>query len=68
MARRLEAGIGVAPGNVTPGPGASRAGPAARIEVGTARLEGGVIQPAGLAYLQPGVPDCLILNEITEEA
>jgi hypothetical protein len=35
-----------------------------RVVVHAARLEDGVISPAQLAYLQPQVPETLILNEV----
>jgi hypothetical protein len=38
-----------------------------RVLVQPARLVGGVVQAAELAYLQPGVPDSLILNQIPHE-
>ena len=37
---------------------------ATRVEVKTARFESGKIQRAQLAYIQPAVPDTLILNEV----
>lgn len=39
----------------------------ARVMVSPARLLDGQVLPAELAYLQPGVPDALILNELTGE-
>ena len=39
-------------------------GPEDRVTVQLAGLEGGVINPAQLAYLTPEVPETLILNQI----
>jgi hypothetical protein len=50
----------------TPQAQAAGALPNPYIKVETARLEGGVVKPAGLAFLTPNVPDTLILNQIPE--
>ena len=54
-----------APATAAAGPAPpSTAGAPARIEVSLARVEGGAVRPAQLAYLQPLVQDSLILNEV----
>ena len=65
VARRLAAGVGRQPagGDV---PSRARRAPA-RVLVQPARLVDGELRPAELAYLQPGVPDSLILNELHDE-
>ena len=59
-----------------PPPGAPPGSPSApstpltrpsRVLVHPARLVDGVVLAAELAFLQPGVPDSLILNQIPEE-
>jgi hypothetical protein len=57
VVRLLEASAAPAP----PQPGRQAPG---RIEVWPARVVDGVVLPAQLAYLQPGVQDSLILNEV----
>jgi hypothetical protein len=58
VVRQLEASTTAAPPEAParPAPG--------RIQVWPARVVGGVARPAQLAYLQPGVQDSLILNEV----
>jgi hypothetical protein len=38
-----------------------------RVEVWPARVVGGAVRPAQLAFLVPGVPDSLILNEVPRD-
>lgn len=58
-------GGGLPGGNANPGAPASRGGALPRrIAVQPGRVDGGVALPAQLAYLQPAVPDSLILNEV----
>jgi hypothetical protein len=44
--------------------GAATEAPAPRISIKMARIEGGAIKPAQIAYLTPVVPDTLILKEL----
>ncbi|HQR28660.1 MAG TPA: putative baseplate assembly protein, partial [Nocardioides sp.] len=70
VTRRLAAGVGRAQVLRRPVPARTtlRRPAPERVVVRPARLVAGELQPAELAYLQPGVPDSLILNEIREEA
>ncbi len=71
VVRRLAAGLGrgqVLGGGRPVAPRATLRRPAPkRVVVQPARLVAGQLRPAELAYLQPGVPDSLILNEIRDE-
>lgn len=67
VALRLAAGVGdvSSPSGAALSAGPQTA-PPSRIVVSPARLAGGQVLPAELAYLQPGVRDSLMLNEISE--
>jgi hypothetical protein len=62
VVRQLEATTTTASRPAPPQPGAPRA--PGRVQVWPARVVNGVARPAQLAYLQPGVQDSLILNEV----